>query len=782
MRYLKIVSILSVLLLTGCVNLTRLQGALALKNGTQSEMIEKMGGKAAFEKLEPLELSMLCSMYASTGKVNTYIDCTEIFIRRFKDNTDSETHFLTVSAHEGLAMSLNGLGRYPEAIQALDSGLAILEEKNLRDDSMWGELIRTAEIEMYGFKAVAARKLNDPNTEKESLQFVEDSMPWLNEQTINLHQKTRRVLTQVYFTLEDYDKAAELAKKLPPKPKSEWEKVNDGFDAIFTLGISLALDAIEDELMEDLDEELDLAFDTSLYFQARADFEAGRYEEALVNFKKLEKYTSISKDFNLHWMYWFDYSRTYLSMGDQQQAIVTLRKSIEVIESQRTDFNSEMGKMGFSKGKQQPYEYMVNYQIDQGDFAEAFAYVERAKARALVDLMASRENISFGENGEAEQYLAQLNQFESRIQTGTESAPTNDTRGLIPKKQLKKNYPELASLISVDTLSSEEAGSLLKDGEVLVEYYLSEDKLYAFVLEGVQLNVYPLDSRNLEQNIRDFRNALNKPGKEWVKPSQALYRQLLRPFGKRIHNKDLIIVPHGPLHYLPFAALHDGRRFVVDKARIRFMPSASVMKYVGHNQNISDKILILGNPDLNNPETDLPGAEIEAQAIAKLWSSADVKLRSEATETTIKNNSSDYGVLHLASHGIFNAETPLESSLLLSPDSYNDGHLTVAEIYGMSLNADLVTLSACETGLGDIVSGDDVVGLNRGFLYAGADSILSSLWPVEDKPTAFFMTSFYSYLKENEKVKALQLAQIKTRKKYPHPSRWAAFQLTGASD
>ncbi|MDG3088490.1 CHAT domain-containing protein [Vibrio hannami] len=755
-----------------------------MKNGTQSEMIEKMGGRAAFEKLDALELSMLCGMYATSGKINTYIDCAEVFVRRFKDSTDAATHFMVVNTHEGLALSLNGLGRYSDANQAIDRGLEILEEKNLRDHSMYGEMIRTAEIELHGFKAVIARQLGDARTEQESLQFVDNSMPWLDDQVVELRQKTRKILAQVYFSLEDYDKAADLAKKLPPDPEVEsgWDKVTDGVDAVLTLGLSVALDAYEEKKMEELEEELDLAFDTSLYFQGRADLEGGRYEEALVNFKRLEGYTSISKDFNLHWMYWFDYARTYLNLGDQEQAITTLRKSIEVIESQRTDFNSEMGKMGFSRGKQQPYEYMVNYLIEQGDFAEAFAYVERAKARALVDLMASREDISFGESDEAEQYLAQLNQFESRIQMGAESAPTNDTRGLVPKKQLKKKYPELASLISVDTLSSDEVGNLLKDGEVLVEYYLSEDKLYAFVLDGAQLNVYPLDSRNLDQNIRDFRTALNKPGKEWIKPSKALYRQLLRPFGKRIHNKDLIIVPHGPLHYLPFAALHDGRRFVVDKARIRFMPSASVMKYVGHNQNISDKILILGNPDLNNPETDLPGAEIEAQAIAGLWSSADVKLRSEATETTIKNDAANYGIFHLASHGIFNAETPLESSLLLAPDSYNDGHLTVAEIYGMSLNADLVTLSACETGLGDIVSGDDVVGLNRGFLYAGADSILSSLWPVEDKPTAYFMTSFYGYLKENEKVKALQLAQIKTRKKYPHPSRWAAFQLTGASD
>ena len=111
--------------------------------------------------------------------------------------------------------------------------------------------------------------------------------------------------------------------------------------------------------------------------------------------------------------------------------------------------------------------------------------------------------------------------------------------------------------------------------------------------------------------------------------------------------------------------------------------------------------------------------------------------------------------LHIASHGTFNADSPLTSALLLAKDSTNDGTLTVGELYSMRLNADLVTLSACETGLGKIANGDDVVGLTRGFLYAGSRSIVASLWKVDDEATAYLMTRFYSALKSTSKREAL---------------------------
>ena len=128
-----------------------------------------------------------------------------------------------------------------------------------------------------------------------------------------------------------------------------------------------------------------------------------------------------------------------------------------------------------------------------------------------------------------------------------------------------------------------------------------------------------------------------------------------------------------------------------------------------------------------------------------------------------------------------NTKKPLDSALLLAEDDTNDGKLTVGELYSLRLNADLVTLSACETGLGQINSGDDVVGLTRGFLYAGTSSVVASLWQVDDEATSQLMIQFYSELAQKPKSEALRAAQLTIRKKYPHPFFWSAFYLTGSA-
>jgi len=138
-------------------------------------------------------------------------------------------------------------------------------------------------------------------------------------------------------------------------------------------------------------------------------------------------------------------------------------------------------------------------------------------------------------------------------------------------------------------------------------------------------------------------------------------------------------------------------------------------------------------------------------------------------------------MVHLACHGTFNPEKPLDSGLLLAGDNSNDGMLTVGELYDLQLNADLVTLSACETALGKIANGDDVVGFTRGFLYAGTNSIVSSLWQVDDRATSILMQAFYRLLGTQDKRSALREAQLKVKETYnTHPYYWAAFQLTGS--
>jgi tetratricopeptide (TPR) repeat protein len=195
----------------------------------------------------------------------------------------------------------------------------------------------------------------------------------------------------------------------------------------------------------------------------------------------------------------------------------------------------------------------------------------------------------------------------------------------------------------------------------------------------------------------------------------------------------------------------------------------------------SDPALVLGNPAVPGAPP-LEYSEREAQEVAELYGTKTHNGK-EATETLFRSEASQAGLIHLACHGEYNPVNPLFSRLLLAPDGQNDGSLNVYELYDIELpQVDLVTLSACQTNLGQLSGGDEVIGLSRALIYAGAPTIVASLWAVEDEATAELMVSFYRHLKEGlSKAEALRAAQVEmlSQEKRAHPYYWAAFGLTG---
>ena len=349
------------------------------------------------------------------------------------------------------------------------------------------------------------------------------------------------------------------------------------------------------------------------------------------------------------------------------------------------------------------------------------------------------------------------------------------------REKLNQESPQLASLVSVSSLATTEVQSLLPADEALIEFYFNDPELIAFVLTKNGLNAIRLDSTELLDNVRKFRKSLeNAETRDFQPVARRLHDQLVLPLIGEFTMKKLIVVAHGPLHYLPFAALHDGQSYLIDRYSLRLLPSASVLKYLrAATLTKQGSLLAFGNPDLGNPKYDLDFAQAEAIAVTKNRPQSKVLLRKEANESAFRQYGGEFRYLHFATHGQFNADAPLQSAVLLARDASGDGRLTVDKLYSIQLDADLVTLSACETGLGKIASGDDVVGLTRGFLYAGAASIVASLWQVDDEATSLLMTRFYDNLRQTDKREALRLAQLETRKKFAHPYYWAAFQLTG---
>src|SRR5256886_1226118 len=255
----------------------------------------------------------------------------------------------------------------------------------------------------------------------------------------------------------------------------------------------------------------------------------------------------------------------------------------------------------------------------------------------------------------------------------------------------------------------------------------------------------------------------------WRGPWGQRHQYLIAPLeetGVLAGKTRLILVPHAELHYLPFAALLDGSgsgRFLIERYEVAVTPSASVWLALGDRPAgpvASGTLVLAPRPDV------LPASRREAAAVGRLGG-ADVQVLtgSAATEAAFRREAPSRRVLHLATYGVLNKQNPLFSFVDLARDSAQDGRLEVHEVFGLHLAADLVVLSACQTGLGagalaDVPAGDDWVGLTRAFLHAGAANVVATLWPVEDWATAALMERFYpGYLSDGVQARGVALAQ-----------------------
>ena len=261
---------------------------------------------------------------------------------------------------------------------------------------------------------------------------------------------------------------------------------------------------------------------------------------------------------------------------------------------------------------------------------------------------------------------------------------------------------------------------------------------------------------------------------------KALYQHLITPLKPYIQTDLVGIVPHSVLHYLPFGALYDGEHYLVEEYTLFYAPSASVLPFAFAKRKSSvAPPLVLGDPD-----GSLPHSRQEAQAIAQLYD-LPAHVGTDALERLLWEEGQDAGIIHLSTHGVYNNRSPLFSRVLLAPDDSEDGYLEVYEIYnrGLSLDkADLVVLSACQTNVGELSRGDEIVGLSRSLIYAGTPSVIASLWSVSAESTRVLMEKFYTHLQEGtSKADALRAAQMEmiASDKYAHPYYWAAFGLTG---
>jgi CHAT domain-containing protein len=279
-----------------------------------------------------------------------------------------------------------------------------------------------------------------------------------------------------------------------------------------------------------------------------------------------------------------------------------------------------------------------------------------------------------------------------------------------------------------------------------------------------QLSKFRLDP----QYVSMFQDSLLESTHAHLK---NLYQELIAPLRNSLDAKRLVFVPHGLLHYVPMHALHDGENYLIDKFAISYAPSASIFAMCQTKEaNTSGTALIMGVAD-----AQAPLILDEVTALKAILPDAHLFIGEGATQAVLQEHGKDSQFVHIATHGYFRQDNPMFSSIRLG-----DSYLSLYDLYHLKLPVELVVLSGCATGLNVIKPGDEQIGLVRGLLQAGAQSMVLSLWDVHDASTKEFMIAFYGELQRGlPKALALQNAMLGLRRKYPHPYYWAPFLLIG---
>lgn len=500
---------------------------------------------------------------------------------------------------------------------------------------------------------------------------------------------------------------------------------------------------------------------------------------------------------------------------------------LEALEEAIQDVERLCGRMmvefraAFVADKARLYEDAVQLCLLNGEPEKSLAYAERSKSRALLELLAHRIDLSLHARSESDQPLVQelidlqdtRNRLYRRLESGEGYGQRGETSAFeIDRHSVEQEVLEVEKRITdlwhrllvrnadyareaaLWQVRAEPAGPYLDEHSLLVEYFSIHGELIAFLvtknettpiqlgtpLSEVErlLGLLWLNFRSLSRSLQNSHSSAVLAGLE--KNAQGILKQLyarvfeplepaLKSFPGITH---LLMVPHAALHYLPFQSLYDGSRYLLERYELSYLPGSSFLKY-SQPRPSGEEMLSVGH----SYQGQLPHAETEAESLAAIWPSSSLLLGDQATLESLRRGCSQADILHLATHGDFRGDNPLFSGLALA-----DGWLTTLDIFNLRLKASLVTLSACQTGRSLIAGGDELLGLMRALMAAGAATQVLTLWAVEDRSTAQLMETFYRLLSKGaRKGEALRSAQLVLRQENStaHPYFWAPFFLVG---
>ena len=433
--------------------------------------------------------------------------------------------------------------------------------------------------------------------------------------------------------------------------------------------------------------------------------------------------------------------------------------------------------------------------------------MEQAKSRSLRDLIGSGPpepetgGAESGPAGRIRELREELNWYYHRIELEQLSgeAPLESRLALLQTaardrekalvrilRDMPASQPAHAGMSSAPALTLETVRAALGPDTVLVEYFYARDQLIAAVVSDgssgsasamFQVAPGPADPAAAIPTLKilpraDYAAVFREPMLRATKTHlQELYEVLVEPIRRHMRGRHVVFVPHENLHHVPLHALFDGSRYLIDAFTVSYAPSASIYALCRQQQvNTSGASLILGLPDALAPliaeETAVVAATLPEPALF---------LGDGASQRVLREKGPESRVIHISTHGRFRADNPMFSAIRLG-----DGYLTLYDLKRFRLPVELVTLSGCSTGLNVVAKGDELLGLVRGLLHAGARSLLLSLWDVQDRSTTELMRSFYTRFRAGgDMASALQDAMQELREQQPHPYYWAPFVLIG---
>lgn len=534
--------------------------------------------------------------------------------------------------------------------------------------------------------------------------------------------------------------------------------------------------------------------------------------------------------------------------GDLEKAILNVSKGLQIVETIRGELIGSELRYAYFSTVQQYYEMYIDLLIsqfektkDRSHISKALELSERSRSRSLIELL-QQANVNFKQGIDTD-LLAKFNTSQSLLndkynarQRLLSESPTAEQVAKIKdeikslseqtetfRSELRKTNPKFSDLTEGKTVSAADISDMLDEKTVLLELKLGQTRSFLWLVTKDSVEVFVLPSRRqIEDKTNVFYNLIVADKRDeqalLAKVSGELSNMLFGQLGYRITGKRLAIVAEGAMQYLPFSALRSANspsKVLADENEIVILPSASVLAQIRENsisaKTYSKTLGIFADPVFDEKDArikrdssqkpvahksiapQLPrliASRQEALNISKFVDLNKFDLQTDFAanlENVTGRDTSDYRILHFATHGLLDTAKPADSGLMFSlfdeKGTQQNGFLNLDAIYNLNISSELVVLSACQTALGKDIRGEGLIGLSRGFLYAGSRKIVASLWKVDDSATAEFMRLFYqNHLEKKMPVSAaLQRSKLDMMKipRYRSPFYWSAFTLIG---